>query len=104
MTRILSIGPTPETLAARNRALAKSGHDVRAAATRYDAFALAKSQHFDLVLLCNEFLPAYASQLASELRQLLGDTTVIRLSAGSESATDEIEEVIRHQKIRPRAA
>jgi hypothetical protein len=31
--------------------LGKLGHEVRDAATRYDAFALAKSQHFDLVLL-----------------------------------------------------
>lgn len=105
MAKILSIGPDPDILAERNRALVALGHEVRGAATRVDAISLAKSQRFDVVLLCNEFLPPYAGQLADELRPWLRGTKIIVLPAGPEAmSVDDIDDAVREKELRPRAA
>ncbi len=103
MARILSIGPNPESLTARNRALTSAGHEVRGADTRQKAIALAQAQRFDIAVLCNEFLPAYAGQLLDELRPALGAIPVITLSGGQETTIDEIDDAFR-QARRRRAA
>ncbi len=105
MARILSIGPDVELLTTRNRALARLGHDVSGAATRVNALTLAKSQHSDIALLCHKFLPAYASQLAKELRALMPGTPIAILLGGPDSVgIEEIEEIIREKRQRPKAA
>ena len=80
MARILSIGPDSDALAVRNQELRLSGHDVRAAETRSDALALAASEPFELILLCDRFLPAYAIHLADELKVLAPAAVIIVLA------------------------
>ena len=67
MAKILSIGPDHDRLLARNRELKDCGHHIRGAETRTDALELARSGVFEVILLCGQFLPAYASELAKEL-------------------------------------
>jgi len=80
MARILSIGPDSEALVVRNRELELSGHDVRSAETRSDALALAGSEPFEFILLCDRFLPAYAIHLADELKVLAPAAMIIVLA------------------------
>ena len=79
MAKILSIGPDHNVLAGRNRELRRVGHEVRGAETRATALRLAKSRTFDLMLLCDRLLPAYAAGLADELKIVAPGTMVIIL-------------------------
>lgn len=80
MARILSIGPDHNVLAARNRELRLDGHHVRGAETRATALRLAKSKAFDLILLCDPLLPAYAAELADELKAVTPGTMIVILA------------------------
>jgi len=63
-----------------NSELKLLGHDVRSAETRSDALMLAKCEPFDLILLCDRFLPAYATQLAAELHILASGSMIVVLA------------------------
>ena len=87
MARILSVGPDSDALAVRNRELQLSGHEVRSAETRSEALALAGSEPFEFILLCDRFLPAYAIQLADELKVLAPAAMIIVLAGRATPAT-----------------
>ena len=79
MMNILSVGPDHKVLADRNRKLRGFGHDVRSAETRAGALELARFGVFDVVVICDQFLPAYAAQLADELHYVAPRTTILVL-------------------------
>jgi DNA-binding NtrC family response regulator len=104
MAKILSVGPERNILAARNRELRNCGHHVRGAETRTAALELAKSGVFEVILLCDRFLPAYAAELAEELRTVAPRTTILVLAGrASPLTTGEIQSLIVDQVRRPAA-
>lgn len=78
--KILSVGPDHDILAARSRELKAYGHHVRIAETRADALALARSGVFEIILVCDQFLPAYAAQLTDELHNTSPETIILVLA------------------------
>lgn len=105
MARILSVGPSIKHLAARNRALVQSGHEVRGADTRLKALAFAKSGSFDYIVLCDQFLPAYAAELADELRAFAPGTPVLILKSRETNAPpEEIDALLKAGRIDSAAA
>lgn len=98
MVKILSVGPDHDLLAARSRELRIYGHHVRSAETRADALALARSGVFDIILVCDRFLPAYAAQLADELHNAMPRTVILVLARYSPPlSTSEIHILIDEQ-------
>lgn len=105
MAKILSVGPDREVLACRNRALAQLGHEVRGAATRADAIAVARSQAFGVALICNSFPRGYADELAGELQKLLPGAVVLCLGdASGDLSLADLHEWIQDSEARPKAA
>jgi DNA-binding NtrC family response regulator len=105
MAKILSVGPDHDILAARNRELRGYGHHVRSAETRADALYLARSGVFEVILICDQFLPAYAAQLADELQQAAPRTTILVLAGHSSPLrSGEIHTLIVEQVPLPAAA
>lgn len=105
MAKILSVGPDPTVLAPRNRELRLYGHLVRSAENRAEVMALAKTGIFDIILLCNQFLPAYAAQLADELCLVAPATRILVLAGRSTPLTaDEIHALVRKELSSSRAA
>lgn len=105
MAAILSVGPDRELLAVRNRALAQLGYDVRGAATRVDALTAARSNRFDVALLCNTFPEGYAAEFARELASLMPTTPVLHVPDGGAANTlDDIQQMIEDIVARPKAA
>lgn len=105
MARILSIGPDRNALVARNQQLSKDGHNVLSADTRARALALAKTKTFEVILLCDRFLPAYAAGLADELRILAPEASILVLAGRPTPLTLlEIQALVPTQVIGPRAA
>ena len=105
MARILSVGPSIKHLAARNRALTQCGHQVRGADTRLKAVAFAKSASFDYIVLCDQFLPAYAAELADELRTFAPGTPVLILKNREANVPpEEIEALLKAGEIDSTAA
>jgi CheY-like chemotaxis protein len=83
MARILSVGPDHDRLAVRNGELRSYGHQVRSAETRADALDLARSGVFEIILICDQFLPAYAAQLADEFHNATPGTAILVLAGRS---------------------
>ncbi len=103
--RILSVGPDPDVLASRNRVLAKLGYEVRGAATCAEALHAARSQAFDIALVCSQFPRGYASELAAELRSLMPRSLVLFVPDGSEAElVEQIEDAIREADTGAKAA
>jgi DNA-binding response OmpR family regulator len=104
MAKILSVGPDRNILAARNRELRNCGHHVRGAETRTAALELAQSGVFEIILLCDHFLPAYAAELAEELRAVTPRTSILVLAGrASPLTTGEIQSLIVDRVRRPAA-
>ena len=98
MAKILSVGPDHDILAARNRELRGYGHRVRSAETRADALYLARSGLFEIILICDQFLPAYAAQLADEFQKATPGTTILVLAGySSRLSASEIHSWISRQ-------
>jgi DNA-binding response OmpR family regulator len=105
MANILSIGPDHKILAARNRKLRAAGHRVRDAETRKLAIEAARNETFDLMLLCDQFLPAYAAQLADELGSAAPGTTILILAGRADPLSlAEIDTLLSNRAGRSRAA
>jgi DNA-binding response OmpR family regulator len=105
MARILSVGPSAKHLAARNRALTQCGHEVRGADSRIRALTFAKSVSFDFIVLCDQFPPDSAAELAEELRASAPATPVLILkSRETESSPEEIEALLRTGELGSTAA
>ena len=105
MAKILSIGPDRNVLATRNRELRLMGHDVRGVDTRANALALAKHGTFEFIVLCDRFLPAYAAELADELRILAPGSTILVLAGRATSLTTaEINTLLVNHRAGLRAA
>jgi hypothetical protein len=81
------------------------GHDVRAAERRLDALMLAGSETFDLILLCDRFLPAYAQQLADEINVLAPKTMIVVLAGRTTPLPlRELETMLSNQAAGSKAA
>jgi len=105
MARILSVGSDRDILARRNRALAQLGHNVCGAVTRMDAMTAAKSQRFDIALVCNTVPQGYASVFAEELQALMPRTAVICIPDGEpEINIAQIDEMIQNTEVCQKAA
>ena len=105
MANILSIGPDAKLLAARNRKLRQDGHHVRGADTRATALALAKSECFELILLCHRFQPADTAQLVEELRTHAPQAAILKLAGRTRPLTlSEIQSIIRNRAANTLAA
>jgi CheY-like chemotaxis protein len=85
MVKILSVGPDHDVLAARNRELRDCGYHVHSAETRSDTLDLARSGIFEIILICDQFLPAYAARLADEIHNVAPRTTILLLARYSPS-------------------
>jgi DNA-binding response OmpR family regulator len=105
MARILSVGPSTKHLAARNRALTQCGHQVRGADSRVKALSFVKSVSFDFIVLCDQFLPDFAAELADELRASAPGTPILILkSRETDSYPEEIEALLKGRQIGSTAA
>ncbi|HZR31603.1 MAG TPA: sigma-70 family RNA polymerase sigma factor [Terriglobales bacterium] len=102
MARILSIGPDADAVATCSRILAGFGHNVQGAATRFAALAAAKSQQFDIVLLCSGFPLGYVEQLTEELRAILRRRVPIIRGTGP-TCVDDVDQVLEQTKVRKAA-
>lgn len=100
MARILSIGPHTDVLAARNRELRLGGHEVRGAHTRTNALALASSESFELIVLCDRFLLTDAERLKNELHGLKPQATILLLSGRAKPLTlREITTILEERQL-----
>ena len=105
MARILSVGPSAKHLAARNRALTQCGHEVRGADSRIRALTFVKSVPFDFIVLCDQFLPDDAAELADELRASSPGTPILILKSREiESSPEEIEAFLKIGELGSTAA
>jgi DNA-binding NtrC family response regulator len=77
--RILSVGPNPDILAARNATLTQAGYRIVAAHSRHQAVLLATSHFFEAALLCWTFPEDVRQRLSHDLSTISPETKVILL-------------------------